>query len=387
MKSARDYLRDWFPRIPVKLTQPVIEIVDLINGRVFSLSPRARRVRANQKQLLETNYSKNTKRLIIFLAPGLDIVNGGILSISSIFEETNKLKHIHNAETLLCNYPCDPPLLKYSKFENDNIMFSFSQVLTYFDKLENLQLHIPEHAIPKFLLSLSRNDYLSLKRIKNIQINIMIQNIDSLPSMKYIEKLGRFGKLTCTTGHSKYSTIELRNKLGFPLHGLSVFVSPEKYHFKNYCEKENLMIISPDLHPRRSEVLNLIARQFPHLKLQTIRKMTYQEYKATISKAKWALTFGEGLDGYFVEPIFSGGISFSVYNPSFFTEDFRSLRTVYGDYDALIEKIGFDLKYLDNEENYKDYQSEQFELCHKHYEYNEYLKNLKSFLKGDYTYK
>jgi hypothetical protein len=61
--------------------------------------------------------------------------------------------------------------------------------------------------------------------------------------------------------------------------------------------------------------------------------MTYQEYKATISKAKWALTFGEGLDGYFVEPIFSGDSSFSVYNPSFFIEDSWSLRTVYRDYD------------------------------------------------------
>src|SRR5271157_4218138 len=308
MKSARDYLRDWFPRIPVKLTQPVIEIVELIDGRIFSLSPRSRRIRANQKQLLANNYSKSTERLIIFLTPGLDIVNGGILSISSIFEETKKLKHIHNAETILCNYPCDPPLLKYSKFENDNIMFSFSQVLTYFDKLENLQLHIPEHAIPKFFWSLSRKDYLSLKRIKNIQINIMIQNIESLPSMKSIKKLGLFGKLTCTTGHSKYSTLALRNKLGFPLHGLSTFCSPEKYRFRKYCEKDDLMIVSPDLHPRKSEVLNLITQHFPHLKIRIIRKMTYQEYKAIISQAKWALTFGEGLDGYFIEPIFSGSI-------------------------------------------------------------------------------
>jgi hypothetical protein len=115
--------------------------------------------------------------------------------------------------------------------------------------------------------------------------------------------------------------------------------------------------------------------------------MTYEDYKRTVERAKWALTFGEGLDNYFIEPVFSGGVSFSVYNAAFFTQDFKSLRTVYLDYDTLLEKIALDIKILDNEKNYSNYQRIQFALCHKYYKYNEYIKNLESFYKGDFTYK
>ena len=199
--------------------------------------------------------------------------------------------------------------------------------------------------------------------------------------------LRKLGKLTCTTAHEQYSTNELSRRFGCPLHKLSVFVSPEKFVKKTFLEKENLMIVSNDLHPRKTEVLNLIAKRFPKLKIQIIENLTYEEYKKTISRAKWALTFGEGLDGYFIETIFSGGVSFSVYNKKFFTEDFGSLRTVYENYDALSNRISIDLQGLDNELDYTAYQNKQFKLCQKHYAYSEYIKNIEAFYKGEYTLK
>jgi hypothetical protein len=204
--------------------------------------------------------------------------------------------------------------------------------------------------------------------------------------MEYVERLKDFGKLTCTTAHEKYSTPEMSQKLGCPLHKLSTFVSPEKYNRKTYNEKENLIIVSPDLHPKKKEVLRLIAKQFPRLKIQIIWNLTYEQYKDLISRAKWALTFGEGLDCYFVETIFSGGIGFSAYNSKFFTEDFKSLRTVYDNYDLLIKDICSDIRDLDDEKAYVDYQKEQYDLCHQHYKYEEYLKNLRMFYEGVYTY-
>ena len=114
--------------------------------------------------------------------------------------------------------------------------------------------------------------------------------------------------------------------------------------------------------------------------------MTYEDYKETISRAKWALTFGEGLDGYFVETIFSGGIGFSVYNRKFFPEDFVSLRTVYGSYELLIQNIHKDISELDGEKAYVDYQNKQFSLCSKLYDYKNYLKNLEAFYRGKYTF-
>lgn len=345
-------------------------------------------IRNCQERLLRENYSLNIKKLIVFLTPGYDIVNGGILSFSSLYEETKKLKNIHGAETIMCTTPGDPLLLRYSRFQNQNYIYNFSRVLSYFGNLRSLIVHIPECHVGQFvfIMSLFINDYLKLKKVKDLHFNILLQNVKVISPQKYIEKLGRWGKLTCTAAHERYSTLELRNKLGIPLHYLSAYASPEKYYLKKYREKENLMIVSPDLHPEKSAIINLLARQFPQLKIQIIKNLTYEEYKETISKAKWALTFGEGLDGYFVETIFSGGVSFSVYNTLFFTKDFKSLRTIYENYDILIKKICSDLKDLNNEMVYTKYQKKQYDLCSKHYKYKEYIKNLELFYKGKYTY-
>ena len=60
------------------------------------------------------------------------------------------------------------------------------------------------------------------------------------------------------------------------------------------------MIVSPDFHTKKAEILRLIAGHFPQLQIQIIKNLTYEEYKKVISRAKWAITFG-GLDGYFID--------------------------------------------------------------------------------------
>jgi hypothetical protein len=147
------------------------------------------------------------------------------------------------------------------------------------------------------------------------------------------------------------------------------------------------MIVSPDRCTRKSEILQMIQREFPQLGIKIIRNLTYEEYKEIISYAKWALTFGEGLDGYFVEPVFSGAISFSVYRPEFFTKEFQLLRTVYVSYDVLKEKICSDIRELDDAIKYEVYQRQQFELCANEYNHANYVKNLELFYRGKYTYR
>jgi hypothetical protein len=131
----------------------------------------------------------------------------------------------------------------------------------------------------------------------------------------------------------------------------------------------------------------MIARQLPQLRIQIVQNLRYEEFKKVAAQSKWALTFGEGLDGYFVETIFSGGVSFAVYNSRFFTEDFKPLRTVYDSYETLYKRICADIKELDNEMAYTDYQNKQYELCCKYYKYEEYINNLELFYKGQYTYR
>lgn len=340
-----------------------------------------------QSILLRIYYSSTVESLIIFFTYGSNRVDGGLLSILSIAEETARLKDIHGAEVIVCHILGEPPLLKYTKFKNKYYIHEFSKVLRYFPRLKHLIIHIPDCYTGKFLNNISADDYKRLGKVEFLRFNMLVQNIDYLEKLENVEKLKKLGTVTCTTVHKRYTTLELRERLGVPVHRLSVFVSPEQYERKGYSEKENLIIVSHEPHERKSEVLDLLARQFPNTKIQIITGITYDKYKAVISKAKWAITFGEGLDNYFVEPVFSGGVSFSVYNDRFFTEEFKTLRTVYKDYDVLLKNICSDMMSLDDELQYKVYQNELFNLCAKHYNYNEYINNLKLFYRGEWTYK
>ena len=336
-------------------------------------------VKSIQKRRLLTDYSPGTRRLIVFLTIDRDIVNGGILSINSIFNETCKLKHLLNAEVVTCTVPGGVPLLKYTKFENHNYLFTFSDVLSHFRSCERLLVHIPEFCVEKFVKYCATDRCLQKTDIKHFQFNIMLQNIDFVPAQESIEKLKRLGPVTSTTAHEAYSNLETQERLGCPVHKLSTYVSPEQYLMRAYGEKEDLMIVSHDDHELKSTVLDVISKAFPGVRLQVIKNLSYQEFKTVISRAKWAITFGEGLDGYFVEPIFSGCVSFAVYNERFFTEDFRSFRTVYPDYRSLIENICVDMAALDNENSYTQYQKKQYESCAKYYDYKVYLDNVSSF--------
>jgi hypothetical protein len=94
---------------------------------------------------LTQEITSGTKRLIVFLTPGLEARAGGILSIASIYKESQRLTDIHGAKVALCAVPGDDPLfLKYSWFDNDNYLLSLAAVLRSCTRLEYFQLHIPE---------------------------------------------------------------------------------------------------------------------------------------------------------------------------------------------------------------------------------------------------
>ncbi len=350
---------------------------------------REYRIKAYQEELLKTTYPPNSRKLIIILTPGWDGVSGGILSETAFYQETRRLKEIHDSETVMCTIPGESALLRYTLFENHNYLFDFHDVLSYFENLDSLVIHIPEYAVGKFLRSLMKRDYSKLAKIRGLHLNILLQNLelfDKYVGPEDLDRLRKLGMLTCTTAHERYSNRQLRDKLGFPLHKLSVYLGPELYRRRNYCDKENLIVVSPDPHPRKTELLEMLAKQLPQLRIQIVHDLAYKEFKKLISRAKWALTFGEGLDSYFIETVFSGGVGFAVYNPTFFTEDFRSLKTVYENYDELKKKICSDLNRLDNERSYRAYQNRQFDLCRKYYSHEDYVENVKAFYRSEYTF-
>jgi hypothetical protein len=279
----------------------------------------------------------------------------------------------------------DHLLLKHQRFANNTNVYRFEQLAAYFTGVTNIIIHLPEFLVESFPGLLSITDLSWLKQMKQVHINIMNQNIRLMPEPDKIAGLRQLAqKITITTAHQKYCSPHFREHYGIPVHKLSVWISPEQYRFVNWADKENLLVVSPDVHPMKATILERL-QTIKGLTVQIIQNLTYEQYKLLVSRAKWTLTFGEGLDGYFIEPVFSGAVAFAVYNDEFFTPDFKGIHTVYDSYEKLYESIIRDIDILDEFGKYSDYQKQQFDLCARYYNTDQYRKNIAAFYKGTYT--
>jgi hypothetical protein len=348
-------------------------------SKAETIPPRPRLTRA---------ITSGTKRLIIFLSPGFETLTGGVLSIAAIWHESERLADLHRANVALCALPGDDPLfLKYGWFKNNNYLLHLNAVLRSCSGLDYLQLHIPEYAVDKVVVWLHAASSSLLRDVSEIHLNVLIQNIDLAEERRAdIEALKQFGQVTATTGHEAYTNAAIRKRFGIPLHRLGVCVQPELYERSFYPDKKPIMVVSHDKHPLKEQVLQRIAQTHPNLQIRVIKKMSYENYRALAAQAKWSLTFGEGLDGYFAEPIFHGGNSFAVFNDRFFTPAFAKLRTVYPSWEILLERMPLDLELLDEPVRYSECWREAYDLLTELYRTDRFRENLRAFYRGEYTF-
>jgi hypothetical protein len=347
--------------------------------------PYAMNTRVLRPMLLAKAIPRTTTQLVVFLTPGYQWKSGGIRSIELLYRESRNLQHLHHSTVVLCTIPDDPPLLRYNWFENQSSILHLEATLKRCDKLDALLLHIPEYAVNRVSAWLSANQQRLLARIGQVHLNVLLQNIDRIEGQDVVG-LRQFGKVTCTTAHEAYTNQSVRERLGITLHRLSVIADPATYERSPYEAKDSLMIVSEDEHPLKTEVLTRLSRAFPKLQLTVIRNMKYEDYRLLIKRAKWSITFGEGLDGYFIEPLWCGGVSFAVYNERFFTSDYKQLRTVYPSWDVLLDRITGDMQRLDEPRAYAEYWKEEYEVSTRHYDIERTRENLRQFYRGEYTF-
>lgn len=354
---------------------------------------RERHIRKEQDIRLAKSFSNVEPALILFLVPGAswftgkDDISGGVLSIASLYGETKALEERIGANAIMCTFPRENLLMRHESFENDIDVFRFSQLPGHFQCLQNLLIHIPEFQASAFQASLSAKEISWLEKIPAFQVNILNQNINLMPEVSTIRRLECLaGKVTVTTAHAKYSTAQHRQQYGVPLHLFSTFASPEDYAYADYEEKEDLLVLSPDSEEKNREIINMLAEQMPSLTVQVIRNLKYQDYKLLIRRAKWSLTFGEGLDFYFIEPVFSGGISFAIFNNEFFTEEFQELSTVTSSYEELCKEFPMMIRSLDEPTAYRKYQEKVFRACARYYSKERYRENIANFYAGRYSF-
>lgn len=353
---------------------------------------REARIQTLQNRGIRQSYSATAENLIVFIVPGAnwttgkDAISGGVMSIVSICEETVKLEAEHKAQTIMCTLRNDHLLWRHEMFENETYVFRFSQIERYFKSIRKILIHIPEYMVDSFYQSLTASSWCFLNSASEVNINILNQNIRLMPKKEALDKFKKhFASVTITTAHQKYCSLAFREHFGCPLHKLSVWISPEQYIFKQWQEKSNILIVSPDFHPLKENIIAAL-KGIKNLEVKIIHNLTYEKYKELISTAKWSVTFGEGLDGYFIEPAFSGALSFAVFNKEFFTSDFECLPTVYPSYEVLAQRIVEDILNYDKKAVFEALQKQQFAICASYYSKKTYKENILQFYQGNFTY-
>lgn len=353
------------------------------------------------KGLFNLKHLSNTKKLILFFVPAeTDNISGGILSICTIFKEVSLLKKIHNANVISSFIPNLHKVdYTYSMFKNEMVIFNFSEIMERFTKLESLEVHIPDYMLPIFNKENPNMDLFCdwSKCIKYFKINILNQNDLLMPDLIHINNLRNIcSNLSMTVAHEKYATLEKRIFYEMPLHLFSPWLTPTPYIKKTFFQKENIIVLSPDEIDRvptgtklsKIEIEEKLKKNLPEFEFITIQNMRYDTYKETISRAKFTITFGEGLDGYFIESIFSGSISFAVYNELFFKPNFKNLPTVYSSYDELFNIIISDIKKYDsNQKDYVSYNNELINIATEIYSYRRLKENVKQYYLGNIDFK
>jgi len=363
----------------------IINKTNDIIQKVFLRNPIAcSRIRQVQRRFLDSQECNYYDSLIVFFVPGYDRVSGGIMSIISIASETQTLFSKSKTGVFVCPVPCDPPLSRFTKFENNHTLVGYEELLLRCCNAKKMLVHIPEYYVhcmaDKYHKLLNKFD-------GDLYINIMLQNINLDPNPYYVDRLKLLGPVTITTAHKAYSGEKTGQRYGCPVHHLSAWVNSGKYIYKTYDEKRALIVVSPDEHPLRDAILNEIRKQLPEFDFVTIQNMTYRSFLEIISEARFSLTFGEGLDGYFSEPILSGGIGCSVYNDRFFEPEYKYLPFVYASWDDLVDHIAEDIIHINMDSHeYSRVHKAQYHLLSSKYSFEDYRSNISSYYAKFFKY-
>ncbi len=352
------------------------------------------KIKPDQNNLIKQIFTNTAEKLIVFLVPGADrltgaeTVSGGVISIFSLCEETKSIyKNNINTAVILCTINGDFLISKYCNFENNTPVFRFEQISKFFNNVTHIIVHVPDYLTTHFYTTLTKKDLTFFKNLNVVHFNILNQNIILMPKPKDIIGLKTIGNLTTiTSAHQQYCTQDMSNYYEVPIHKFSVWISPEKYEFKKWEEKENIISFSPDTYINKEKIEIELKNRFPEYSIVTISNLTYSDYKKLILNSKFVITFGEGLDAYFIEPIFSGSISFAVYNEIFFTPEYKNLDNIFNSYEDLETNLLDKISQYDTPASYKSVNSLAYNLCASHYSYNVYKKNIELFYEGKYTY-
>lgn len=329
-----------------------------------------------------------SKNLIVFFLPPEKTINGGIISIFCLCRESRRFKTTHGSEVVLSVLPGYKSYKRNKYIDNDEYIFSFSELVKKYPKPKSLTLHIPEYSVLSTAKSL--NKYMKfLSRVDNLHINILNQNIELMPKESDIAYLYKYSNnITQTTAHNRYCTQQVANRYAIPTHLFSTLLNHKLYKKIPFDRKLDQIVISNDHNPHKQAILRKLSKELPNFKQITVRNMSHSEYKELIKTSKYTITFGEGFDGYNVESVFSGTVPFAVYNDIFFpSKDYIDLTNIFSSYSEMQNKLIQNIKNLEKDtKTYNSTLNNNLSKINKSYTFKSYLYNIKKFYQKKYTY-
>ncbi len=330
---------------------------------------------------------QKAKKIILFLTPGNIKINGGVMSIFSLCSASRNV--MDDFFCCLSTFPKGPTYVINDKFYNNEKIFRFSQIINNAKSVQEMILHIPEYYADDFYADLTKKDIKFLKSIPHLQINILNQNIELMPEPEKIQDLYKLtNNVTQTMAHDRYATQEICNHWNIPTHLFSTHLDFSKYKSINFEKKENIIVLSPDDEEHKSQITETIKQNFPNWEIITVQNMTFNQYMDLITRAYFVITFGEGFDGYFNNPVCVDSIGISVYNDEFFPDNtWKKLENVYSSYDEMMTNICDDLKrFRSNKKLYYGIIQEQSKKLNLIYSKQKYLSNIKRFYNKEYDF-
>ena len=298
-------------------------------------------------------YDNTIERIMLILVSPEDAISGGIMSFYGIYHLSRKMSGIHGRTVIAATIPGDTTHAGFTMFKNDMPVLRYDLVMRRIHHVRDVLLMVPEIYVQPYLKYLSENTEDPLFQAERRQLNIMNQKIEIMPEPDVIEEMKLyFPHITQTVAHYKYCTQHERDYYGIPMHLLLPPIIKE-FTLLPYEKKENIFAYSYDEQPWKKKLLEALKAAFPELVFTEIKGMSFDEYLGLIHRAKWCMTFGEGLDGYFSEPYQAGGISFAVWNDAYFTERYKNLPTVLPSADTVAEDLTARMRQLDNKEEYE----------------------------------
>lgn len=330
---------------------------------------------------------EQTKKLIVFLIPEKKIIAGGVMSIFSLCRTTREL--CKDCEVIISTIPGNLTYAQNDMFENDEKIYRWEQITDSAKNAKEVLIHLPEFFADKFFEALTKKDIEFLKSVENLHINIMNQNIELMPEPQKIKDLYNLSdNITQTIAHHRYSNQKICNKWDIPTHLFSCLLNFPSGKEIPFEDKEKTIVYSPDENKNKEKILKTLKENLNDYKFVEVNKISFNEFVELISKSLFTLTFGEGFDGYFIQPAILGSLGFAVYNDDFFPdESWKSLINVFDSYEEMAQNLVQVVRTLEKDkEKYLELSKLNKSKHDELYSTEKYKERLRNFYNKNYDF-